>query len=214
MYDPVVNGKHLDFGISGLLYQSTAILYDTRTESLWSQIGAEAISGRYMGTPLPKVAASDTTWGVWRAEHPDTLVLSDDTGYKRNYGIDRYALVQGRGATAEPTFPVTHRDDRLPPQTQVFGVEIGGVTKAYPVPALVEAPVAFTDDVGRAVVHIANDPPGKRFTLTTTDGRAVPYQNVYWYAWVAFNPDTELFTPPSGERATDIAAGPGTGEAS
>ncbi|UCH41924.1 MAG: DUF3179 domain-containing protein, partial [Gammaproteobacteria bacterium] len=51
-FDATVGGKPTDFGVSGLLYNSDVLLYDRETESLWSQIMSQAISGPRVGTML------------------------------------------------------------------------------------------------------------------------------------------------------------------
>jgi hypothetical protein len=45
-------GRQLQFGVSGLLYNSDVLLYNRQTESLWSQIMAEAVTGPMQGTRL------------------------------------------------------------------------------------------------------------------------------------------------------------------
>jgi len=52
----------LQFGVSGLLYESDVLLYDRNSESLWSQIVGQAIAGRQKGTGLPQLPAVHTTW--------------------------------------------------------------------------------------------------------------------------------------------------------
>ena len=47
-----IQGKIRDFGVSGLLYNSDVLLYDRDSESLWSQIAREAVSGPLLGTSL------------------------------------------------------------------------------------------------------------------------------------------------------------------
>ncbi|HSG05403.1 MAG TPA: DUF3179 domain-containing protein, partial [Nitrospiria bacterium] len=89
-FDPVVKGEHFTFGVSGLLYQSDVLMYDRQTDSLWSQILQEAVTGKMMGTRLTLLPLIHTTWEEWRKEHPNTLVLSTDTGYSRNYRRDPY----------------------------------------------------------------------------------------------------------------------------
>ena len=85
-----VDGRDLDFGVSGLLYNSDMLMYDRRTESLWSQIPGEAISGEYKGQKLIQLPVVHTTWEDWRNQHPDTLALSTDTGYRRDYTSNPY----------------------------------------------------------------------------------------------------------------------------
>ncbi len=85
------DGTRLLLGVSGLLYNSAVLLYDQRSESLWSQIAASAISGPRRGETLETVPLANTTWEAWRNEHPETVVLSRNTDYSRNYDRDPYA---------------------------------------------------------------------------------------------------------------------------
>ena len=80
-FDATIDGDSTEFGVSGLLYNSDVLLYDRDTESLWSQILSEAVSGERIGSKLTLLPVSHTTWRDWREKHPDTLVLSDDTGH-------------------------------------------------------------------------------------------------------------------------------------
>ena len=75
MYDREMNKKELTFGVSGLLYESNVLLYDHQTESLWSQLKEEAVTGPQTGTRLRAIPSVMTTWKAWRAQHPNTLVL-------------------------------------------------------------------------------------------------------------------------------------------
>jgi len=83
VFDGKINGKNLTFGVSGLLYQSDMLLYDRATDSLWSQIKGEAVTGPLMGARLKLLSSTQTTWAQWKKNHPETLVLSQKTGYKR-----------------------------------------------------------------------------------------------------------------------------------
>ena len=74
-----------DFGVSGLLYNNDMLLYDRKTESLseslWSQIPGQAISGERKGESLEMLALQNTSWQHWLQQHPNTWVLSQYTGY-------------------------------------------------------------------------------------------------------------------------------------
>ena len=48
----------LEFGVSGLLYNSDVLLYDRQSESLWSQIMMQAVSGERLGEKLNLLPAS------------------------------------------------------------------------------------------------------------------------------------------------------------
>ena len=45
VYERVVNGQEVLFGVSGRLYESNLLMYDSATESLWSQIEGRAVIG-------------------------------------------------------------------------------------------------------------------------------------------------------------------------
>ena len=60
VFDTEVKGRHLTFGVSGLLYQSDMLLYDHQTESLWSQIKSEAVTGKLIGTRLKLLSSTHT----------------------------------------------------------------------------------------------------------------------------------------------------------
>ena len=82
MYSAKINGEPTTFGTSGMLYQSNKLMYDRTTNSLWNQFTGEPIAGPLAssGMRLPYFASVVTTWEDWLAEHPDTTVLSLETG--------------------------------------------------------------------------------------------------------------------------------------
>ena len=125
------NGS-LTFGVSGLLYNSDMLLYDRQTESLWSQIMAQAISGTYKGRRLVAITMSHTTWSDWHQRHPDTLVLSQDTGFSRDYRRSPYA---GYDKSRELFFPVKFRAHGYHPKERVLGLEIDGRSRPIPSPS-------------------------------------------------------------------------------
>ena len=91
VYDPVIEGRRYDFGVSGKLYKRNLLFFDRQTDSLWSQLLCEAVTGPMAGTRLHILPAENTTWGAWKHTHRATLVLSFATGYQRNYEQDHYA---------------------------------------------------------------------------------------------------------------------------
>jgi hypothetical protein len=90
VYDPQIDGRTLTFGVSGRLYKSNLLMFDRQTDSLWSQLLQKAITGPLTGKKLVMLPSEHTTWEFWRRQHPDTVVLSPETGFKRNYGLDPY----------------------------------------------------------------------------------------------------------------------------
>ncbi|MCP5113198.1 MAG: DUF3179 domain-containing protein, partial [bacterium] len=63
-----VAGEEKHVGVSGLLYRSDLLLYDRETESLWSQIMAEAVAGPAVGSKLALMRSEHRSWAAWRRE--------------------------------------------------------------------------------------------------------------------------------------------------
>lgn len=187
-----VDGRDLTLGVSGLLYNSDVLLYDRETESLWSQIMAESISGPMQGAKLEFLPTAHTSWADWLARHPDTEVLSPDTGFRRNYQRDPYAdYVE----SDHLMFPVRFSDERLHPKEQVIGVTIAGESKAYPFSTLDRGQVRTIEDViGGQPVRVEFDAAARTGRVLAEDGAEIPSLIAFWFAWVAFNPETSVFT--------------------
>jgi hypothetical protein len=146
LFDTKVGDQTFTFGSSGLLYRSNKLMYDRQTESLWVTFAGEPVSGvlansRIKLKILPLVV---TTWKDWRGEHPQTLVMSLETGHKRDYSQSQY---RDYFASSETMFPVPGRDKRLPPKEEVFGLVADGQPKAYQLKKLREVGV-LNDEIG------------------------------------------------------------------
>jgi hypothetical protein len=185
-----------DFGVSGLLYNSDVLLYDRAPESRGSQILQTAVAGPLKGARLKSVTLTHTSWADWRARHPGTEVLSTDTGFARDYQRDPYA---GYDSVPRLMFNVQHRDDRVRLKEWVLGVEVAGVHKAYPFNALagaVNAKGELTDEVGGRKLRIRYDAAHR--TAEAFDDQGVPWPGTmaFWFAWVAFHPQTAVLRQP------------------
>ncbi len=191
-FDAIIDGKPTDFGVSGLLYNSDVLLYDRDTESLWSQIMSQSISGKQVGKPLTRIPISHTTWRDWLEKHPDSLVLSDDTGYSRDYQRDPYA---GYEASRTIYFAVNNEaPDNYHPKEIVVGLGIDGVYKAYPFIELEKQGKArFSDSVNGSEFNFDWDSANRSITITDRSGKEVAGIQGFWFAWFAFHPDTEVF---------------------
>jgi hypothetical protein len=60
---------------TGVRDSANLVMYDEPTGSRWSQVLAEAICGPKTGESLEILPSTVATWGEWRTEHPDTVVL-------------------------------------------------------------------------------------------------------------------------------------------
>ncbi len=128
VFERVIDGQEVEFGTSGKLYNSNLLMYDRFTESYWSQALGIAVKGELSGYKLNLVPFDVITWGDWKTLHPDTMVLTTDTGHIRSYATDPYGNYY-----TEPRilFPVEHSDDRMHPKEIILGFNQDGIYKAY-----------------------------------------------------------------------------------
>lgn len=178
----------IEFGVSGLLYNSDLVMYDRLTESLWAQITGEAIVGDLMGQELIMVTNQVLSWQDWRDAYPGTRVLSRHTGYARNYDVFPYGNYEKRRRII---FPVENRDPRLFEKEMIYGIEVDGQYKAYPQKSIMDAN-EITDIVAGRSIRVIYKNGIVTFKDESTGRELVPVI-AFWFAWAAFYPQTELY---------------------
>ncbi len=158
--DTAPDGKPYTFGTSGDLVNSNLLMYDRQTDSRWPQILGQAITGPVTGNALAEIPLDWTTWGRWRAMHPDTFVLSTKTGHIRDYGSDPYGSYTPLGGYYDRSglfFPVLHEDDPFPPKEVFLGVKSGRARMAVRKSSLRERGV-IEATMGKRLVVLVHDP--------------------------------------------------------
>jgi len=189
-FDPVIGGDRHLFGVSGLLYNSDVLLFDRKTSSLWSQIMSRAITGNYVNQKLKLIPTENTTWLDWRSKHPDTLVLSRNTGSLRDYERDPYISYR---QSPETMFPVKFRAKGYHPKELVLGITVNGKSKAYPMSELSRSNGFINDNIAGKDIYIKFNKHESSGTILDTECKALPAITLFWFAWYTFHPDTEIF---------------------
>lgn len=194
----------LDFGVSGLLYNSNLVMYDRRPESkgesLWSQLEFRAIAGpaAERRATLRVLPCELTLWRDWTAQHPATTVLAPDQArlklYKRTYG-EYYG-------TDEIRFPVAP----LPPYDRPYKTPIVAVRASDGWHVFTwEQVIAQAGPDGVWETEVSGQPirwhyqhePALRADPTAVwmepiAGPPPPVVYSFWFAWYATHPDTAL----------------------
>ena len=189
-----VAGQQRDFGVSGLLYQSDVLLYDRQSESLFSQLEAEAISGPLLGEPLRAISVSYSNWSAWRQRYPDGLVLTPETGYRRDYDRNPY---QGYDQSRQLYFSVNNAAPPvLHPKERVYGIDYKGFSKAYPTSALeARGNGSFVDQLGDFEIQLHWDGELGQLLARAPDQSQIVPTIAFWFAWFTFNPESEVYEP-------------------
>ena len=217
LFETKVKGrsKPLVFGSSGFLYRSNKLMFDRATHSLWNQFTGQPVSGRLVnsGIELKQRPVVITTWDKWRADNPDTRILSLDTGHRRNYGSGH--VYNDYFASDDLMFPTNVDQQAHQQKDYVFGIREFGGAKAWPLKSFRRKQVINDTIQGRPIVLIgdaatrsvrAYERGGLTFkgseskitstdgtkwqigedSLTAPDGRTLPRvagHIAYWFAW-------------------------------
>ena len=222
VYDRTIDDRTLELGAVGL-DKGVFLLYDRQTGSRWNQIVGRATQGPLEGQRLPKRPSTLTTWGRWRALHPETTVFSDpELVRKRRFTEESVSRVTLSGAG-----PIVSED-------LVIGVEGSSSARAYLMRSLASGSVANDTLDGEPIaVFLVEDGVTPRVFRRSTatrvltlglaggqlrdqetgsqwdpmSGRALAgplkgtqlearvFTQALWYAWRSVRPDTTLWDP-------------------
>ncbi|NNC75794.1 MAG: DUF3179 domain-containing protein [Acidimicrobiia bacterium] len=129
-----VNATETTFGVSGMLFNSSLVMYDRLTQSLWLHFTGEAVIGERTGDQLERVSAGLLSWQGFVDAHPDGLVL--DPPNRDRYGRNPYAN-SGFGGSAydtlasEPFLFNGSTDPRAESMRRIVGVVRDGSAHAW-----------------------------------------------------------------------------------
>jgi len=206
-----------EFGVSGRLINSNLVMYDRGTDTWWAQMLARGVRGPDEGAYLSEFQVIWTTWGRWREQHPETTVLTEDTGYVRDYGGDPYGQYNPRMGyydNGSLLFDPLASDDRFAPKDVVIGARTADGALAVPKGRLRDRGVVVgsVGGVSYATVYdealdtgyVYRNPDDRSVALddgaVTVDGDAhdpdaLPLDRVIgfdamWVAWYGYYPST------------------------
>lgn len=213
-----------EFGVSGRLINANLVMYDRTTEAWWPQILATAIPGPWNESPeirsLREFRLIWTTWGQWREQHPETAVLSTDTGHAKNYNRDPYGAYNPRSGyyeTGNMIFPGRIEDDRYHRKRVVMGARTADGAAAFLKDALRENRVMTGDLDETPVVAVYDDRYDTGYVYRNPDEQAVsdeggavavgdatyapdslPLSRIHtfdamWFAWIGYYPETNVY---------------------
>lgn len=187
------------FGVSGKLVNSNLIMYDRSTDSRWPQILGKAITGSLRGSRLEEFPVVWTTWEKWKRKHPNTKVLSQKTGFIRDYGKngDPYGsyLDKNKGYydSERLIFNPIVEDRQLHPKHVVIGVRDETGNAAAIVKDRLRQEKKMDVKLGGKSVVLTYDPALDSYSAAVKDtGEWINAFDAMWFAWKAFYSSTQL----------------------
>jgi hypothetical protein len=193
IFDRRLDGRVLEFGVSGMLRFSDMVMFDRQTESWWQQFQGLAIVGELLGAELTVLPALLESWEGYLTRNPGGLVMAKPKGHRRNYGANPYAgydsgapfLYRGENPPhgIDPVARVVRVGNRAWPLTRL--AEAGEITEAGYRLNWAEGQASALDTraigEGREVGDV-------RVTDVAT-GMGVVHEVVFAFAFHAFEPD-------------------------
>lgn len=199
-------------------------MYDHATKSCWSTLHGEPVVGPLVGKAikLKRRYVVTSTWGEWKKRHPDTTVLSLDTGHSRDYGEG--VAYHSYFATDDLMFTVPKLDTRLLNKDQVLALRDGKEQLAISIKMMAKKRIHH-DQLGDVKIVVLADEDGTSRaydvgevsfaswngtdTAIDSTGREwrvleealvtgeqtltrLPSHNAFWFGWVAQFPETRL----------------------
>jgi len=193
---------------------ASLVMRDRESDSWWSIMTSDAISGDLEGAELVVLPAGEkVTWKDWRRRHPDTLVLSvEGEEHIDNNPYDNYFSSDGTFRDLEI------EDKRLEPKAPIYSFWFGGEPWAVPHKAYRGGKVFDVEGLGgkRLLLYRTRKGPiyeGSRAYLVSEalasahspkellamvdsengNGMEIlPGFDTFWYTWVAVNENTHL----------------------
>jgi hypothetical protein len=173
VWETTVGGRQLHFHLAGINNQNF-IMRDEETGSWWQQVTGEAIQGPLKGQHLLPVFHDELTFGLWKREKPEGRVLRPNEQIAQ---AGKYAPANWEERMTKVQVATSFAVDKsIAPRTLVIGLTINGVSKAYPLDALVKQSLIL-DEVGSVPIFIVlgDDKRSLRAYERSVDGHKLEF---------------------------------------
>ncbi len=119
VFNRVVDGVVLDFGVTGKLRNSDLIMFDRQTESWWQQFTGEGIVGALTGAQLEIIPVRVESFDLFKGRFPGGSVMQIPAEFARSYGQNPYT---GYDSLQRPPLFLGTTTTNAPPLSYVVAV--------------------------------------------------------------------------------------------
>ena len=171
MWETPATGRSSKFHLAGINNQNF-IMQDEETGSWWQQITGEAIFGSSKGERLKPVLHDELSFSLWKKEHPDGRVLvPDDSKPWKQFSENWEEHTAGL-----PVLAALNPDTSLSARTQIVGIKVGAVAKAYPL-ATIQEQSPILDYIGDTpvIIVVAEDKKSVRAFERRIEGQELEF---------------------------------------
>jgi hypothetical protein len=164
-----VDGKVLHFYLAGINNQNF-LMRDKETGTWGQQITGKAISGPMRGAQLDTVLSDELTFGEWKSEVTDGKVLAPVAKYIKEYDS------KWEPEVAKLPVVISFPGTELKSRDVVVGLEVDGVSRAYPWDSLVkQSPVVDRVHGTPLLIVVGADGKSFRVFISRIDGKEAEF---------------------------------------
>lgn len=190
VFNRIVNGDTLSFGVSGQLYESNLLMFDEATESLWLQASGQCVVGDYAGSRLQLVNSVVLSFEDVVNRFPQARVLGFNTGFDRDYLQNPYVEYEH---TEELYFPVSQQNNRFASKDMMYVVVVDSFTVALHWKSLVQKGRVQVSTPSAVVVVEVNDYIPQARNSGSNELLAGYF--TYWFSWYAVHGQSGTYWP-------------------
>jgi cytochrome c biogenesis protein CcdA len=191
VYDRTLPDGVTGFGVSGALVESNMVMYDRKSETLWQQSTGKALAGKHFGKALDLVKFQLLTIGEVRSKHPAAMIMSEDTGHRRDYARNPYS---GYEESEDFIFSPSRQDQRYPSKTIFVAFRVNGTPVASPWLELKDG-VVYETEINEQSITISKR--NSELTITNAEGQEIPFYFEMWFSWAVQHQDEGIVFDPS-----------------
>ena len=167
------------YGTSGSLLNSNLVMYDRQTDSYIPQILGKGINGDLNQVILPTEPILWADWKDAKLLYPNAKVLSQETGFFRDYNNDPYGTYlpddeQSYYYFGGPIFPVMYTDNTFSEKKIVVGVKSDDQVIALD-PFLIKDIKLLQFDIGKTKAVAIYDERLKSVRVFSTELNGISY---------------------------------------
>lgn len=194
IFDRRIDGRTLDFGVSGFLLNSNVVMYDRQTNSLWSQVFMKGLSGPHAGKSLAMLPLRLVTLNEFRKKHPDALLMGPDKEHQRPYGKNPYANYFKSDKTyRQDSYQFDYGKEV---DAKVLGIGIVAGEKSWFITQAFIGDKGHTLETPEGPLEISSGPAGL-YIASVPSG--IHQMQTFYHSWSAFFPDSQVLAT-DGER--------------
>jgi hypothetical protein len=207
VHDRRIDGETFVFGNAGALFMNAMTWWDRESGSIWSQPWGRAIKGDFKGVELFLLPSSIASWGSWRSQHPETLVMTNDLDLlgsgRQGFNTDFVIGVLIDGNAKAYAFEEVRRQGLINDVIESFPVLLWAAEKEYYV-YLRETDTntltfrfegdSIVDNETGSIWNIAQG-RATEGPLAGQTLQALPSSSAFDWAWLDFYPQSEIYSP-------------------